>query len=209
MIARLVLRLPNRARQALLRPLESGSWRRRAYAAPSPPHIKRAVLLRACTHPATWVETGTYLGDTTAALARSGALHVYTIEPDRKLAARARARFSQMPTVTVVEGASEDVLPELLPTLAGPVAFWLDGHYSGGVTHQGTTDTPIRQELQAIADHLGALRPVTVVVDDVRCFDPTIAAYAGYPSRDDLIDWARGNGLAWHVEHDMFVARGS
>ena len=132
---------------------------------------------------------------------------MFTIEPDPELAARAHKRFSHMPTVTVIEGASEDVLPDLLPRIVGPVAFWLDGHFSGGVTHRGNTDTPILAELTTIEQHLPTLQPVTVIVDDMRCFDPSHSPYAAYPSRDALVAWATRNKLAWHVEHDMFVAR--
>jgi len=63
-------RLLNRIHPTCVRPLENAQWRQRGYAAPSPPHVKHALLLRVGMPEETWIETGTYLGDTTALLAR-------------------------------------------------------------------------------------------------------------------------------------------
>ncbi len=123
------------------------------------------------------------------------------------LADRARKRFAGQSAITVHKGTSEAVFPTLLPTLSGDVSFWLDGHYSAGLTYKGEQDTPIREELQEIAKNIGHFGRCRIMVDDIRCFDPTIEAFAGYPSLDWLVDWARQTGLSWHIENDMFVAR--
>ncbi len=47
---------------------------------------------------------------------------------------------------------------------------------------------------------------VTVLVDDVRCFDPSQTEYAQYPSRSTLVAWADRLDLWWIIEHDIFVA---
>jgi hypothetical protein len=91
--------------------------------------------------------------------------------------------------------------------MSGAVNFWLDGHYSGGITHQGPTDCPICAELEAIEKNLSHFAAVTVLIDDIRCFDPSIPEYADYPDVDYLVDWARKNKLRWHIEHDIFAAR--
>lgn len=185
---------------------ESREWALRQYASPSLAHIKRAVLLRLGFPQAIWVETGTFMGDT-AELLSNHSKAVYTIEPDRALYEQAAARFSGGSKVKALHGLSEDVFPTLLPTLSGTVNFWLDGHYSGGITHQGPTDCPVREELQNVESNLSRYERVAVLIDDVRCFDPSIPEYADYPSLDFLVDWARKNGLAWHIEHDIFVAK--
>ena len=46
-----------------------------------------------------------------------------------------------------MQGTSEVQLPKILDRLDGAVSFWLDGHFSAGVTFQGDQDTPIREEL--------------------------------------------------------------
>jgi hypothetical protein len=182
------------------------AWAARGFAAPSPPYIKRTVCLRAGLPGATWVETGTYRGETTAVLARV-ARRVYSIEPEPKLLARARARFLTTPNVEILGGLSEEILPALLPRISGDVCFWLDGHYSEGETFQGPKDTPIIEELAAIAAVAPRLDRLVVMVDDVRCFDPSQHGFADYPPKTYLIGWAERLGLVWHIEHDIFIAQ--
>ncbi len=180
-------------------------WRQRNFEAPSPAKVKRNVLLRNAIPGAPWIETGTYLGDTTMFLARRFP-RVVTLEPSAELCERARRRFAGMPQVEVVNDISENVFPKLLPQLSGALNFWLDGHFSAGPTHRGPKDTPIIEELASIQANLSRFPKIAVLVDDVRCFDPTLPEFAGYPERDMLVDWARNNGLNWSIEHDIFVA---
>jgi hypothetical protein len=181
------------------------AWRARGYAAPSPNHVKRMVLARVALPNATWVETGTYLGDTTAFLS-SRSRAVITIEPEPSLYRKAAERFKRTSNVRVIEGRSEDVMPEVLASLSGPTCFWLDGHTSGGITYSGPLGTPIEVELTAIEARLAHITPIVVVVDDVRLFSPE-GEQDGYPPLDTLVQWATRNGLEWAIEHDMFIGR--
>jgi hypothetical protein len=104
--------------------------------------IREDVLTRNGWPNATWVETGTYLGDTTEFLSHTARM-VYSIEPGVKLYVDACDRFAHRANVKVLYGLSEDVLPALLPGLTGDVCFWLDGHYTDESTHRGPQDTPI------------------------------------------------------------------
>jgi hypothetical protein len=152
----------------------------------------------------TWVETGTYLGETTAMLAAAGGT-VHTIEPAVELHRRAVERFRHNPRVTVHAGTSEDVLPRLLPSLRGPVTFWLDGHWSGGETFRGNTDCPLVHELAAIDRHLRNQDRTVLLIDDIRCLDPTVPDFAHYPSLDHVVDRCRVMGFRWWIEHDILV----
>lgn len=181
-------------------------WAQRGYAPPSPAFIKHQVVLRNGITGATWVETGTYKGDTSALLAENSK-RVFTIEPADHLFAAAKKRFASKPNVEVIHGLSEEVFPRLIPTLTGDVNFWLDGHFSSGITHQGPKDTPIEEELACIESHIRNFTRLAVLVDDVRCFNPALPNCAGYPKLDVLVDWARKNHLEWHIEHDIFVAK--
>lgn len=183
-----------------------GAWRSRDYEAPSPKAVKDRVLRRNSIPGGAWVETGTFLGETTSLLASWGG-PVYSLEPARSLFLRAERRFKKQRHVTIINAPSEDAFPALLPTLAGPVNFWLDGHFSAGATFQGELDTPIIAELEAIAANLPKLSPVAILVDDVRCFDPTLPEFLTYPPLDVLVDWARKHGLRWHIEHDIMIMR--
>ncbi|CAN5632002.1 hypothetical protein BH10ACT10_BH10ACT10_02920 [soil metagenome] len=181
-------------------------WMRRGYSMPAPQRVKWAVLDRYGAGVDVWVETGTFRGETTAHLAGQ-APRVYSIEPSAELARGATTTFAGNPRVTILHGVSEVELPKVLEGLAGgSVAFWLDGHFSAGITFQGDADTPIREELAAIEQHRAKFSRVVVLVDDVRCFEPTDPEYSHYPDRSWLVGWADRNQLRWNIEHDIFVA---
>lgn len=182
------------------------AWRGRDYDAPSPKTVKDRVLRRNSIPGGTWVETGTFLGETTSLLASWGG-PVYSLEPAKSLFDRAARRFKGQRHVVIVNAPSEESFPKLLPTLKGPLNFWLDGHFSAGATFQGELDTPIISELDAIAANLPKLLPIAILIDDVRCFDPTLPEYATYPPLDVLVDWARKHDLRWHIEHDIMIMR--
>lgn len=186
--------------------IDARVWRKRLYDVPAPQKVKWAVLDRHTIPGATWVETGTYLGDTTDFLAARSPM-VYSVEPSDALYKAGERRFRNRANVKLLHGTSEMVFPKLLKQLSGKVCFWLDGHASGGVTFQGVSATPVMNELLEIEASLPNFSSTVVLVDDMRCFDPTIPAYADYPPRAKLTEWAERNGMIWHIEHDIFVAR--
>jgi hypothetical protein len=167
---------------------------------------KQKVLLRNGLRDATWVETGTYMGDTTSVLSKVAKM-VYSIEPEPALFSKAEQRFSNTSNVKIIKGLSEDVFPKLLPTLSGNVCFWLDGHYSAGITFKGPQETPIIDELTGIGRNITQMGKVVVMVDDVRCFDPSNPEFSAYPPVGFLVDWARKHNLTWHIEQDIFIAK--
>lgn len=181
-------------------------WGKSFYAAPSPHFIKHAVLLRNAFPSSTWVETGTYLGQTTKELSKHGAF-VYSIEPEPTLYSNAVEYFESYQNVEILKGLSEEVFPSLLPKLSGDINFWLDGHYSAGVTHKGPQDTPILDELAHISRNLDHFLKVCVMIDDIRMFNPELEDYSSYPTLNVLVEWANQNGLCWHIEHDIFIAK--
>jgi len=137
---------------------------------PMPARAKRRLLRRYARefrlH--TLVETGTYLGDTVAALRRDFG-HIYSIELSPELAQRARKRFQTARNVTIVEGDSGIKLAEIVRGLETPTLFWLDGHFSGGVTARGSLDSPLIAELDTVLNH-----PATgdvILIDDAAWLD--------------------------------------
>ena len=148
-----------------------------------PPHAAKQELLRATSREhglRTLVETGTFMGDMVAAMLREFD-SVHTIELAPHLAAAARRRFRAVASVTVHEGDSGAVLPAILRTIDRPTLFWLDGHWSAGVTARGDRDTPIVGELDAIFGHPLA-RSHAILVDDARLFD----GRGDYPRIDEI-----------------------
>ena len=180
-------------------------WVRNGYGVPAPQTVKLSVLSRYGYLDGTWVESGTYLGQTTEFLARK-ASQVITIEPSHELVTRARKKLSKFGNTRVIEGLSEFELPKLLSGLSGDVSFWLDGHASGGITYGRPEDTPIREELKAIAKYLERWERAAILIDDFRGFGGRGADQGDYPSRSDLVSWADENELNWTVQHDIFIA---
>src|SRR4051812_10654258 len=133
---------------------ERAAWALRGSKPPLPSYAKSALLrgLAASRRFEALVETGTYLGD---GLARLSPLfpRSFSIEVEPALHARAKARFAGRNEIELLFGDSATALKALLarPDFPqGPVFFWLDGHYSGGITGQGALETPIMAELEAV-----------------------------------------------------------
>ena len=197
--------VPLTARVRAQRAYLYAKWLSSGQPSPAPQAVKLGVFARYGYEGGTWVESGTYLGDTTRILARH-AERVFTIEPSSELAARARQGLADLSNVEVLEGLSEDVLPSLLHGLNGTISFWLDGHASGGLTHSGSKVTPIREEFATISEHIGQFDRVAVLVDDFRGFGGRHDVDGAYPSRASLVAWADSHNMNWTVEHDIFVS---
>ena len=182
---------------------ETLKWRRLNYSSPSPQHVKIRVLKSNSLKNATWVETGTYLGDTTSKLARI-ARKVISIEPQAELSAFSSNRLKRFKNVEIINATSESCIIKVLEGISGPTCFWLDGHYSGDVTFQGAEISPITAELSAISNFL-TRNQVVIFVDDFRLF--VNSANTAYPPHLTLVDWAVKNDLSWTVEQDIFIAK--
>jgi hypothetical protein len=183
-------------------------WQSQGFSMPCPPIVKQSVLQRNGFSNSVWIETGTYLGDTTLFLSKISNF-VHSIEPENKLFLNAQIRFKDFENVNLIHGSSEDVFPDLLSKINGNVNFWLDGHYSAGITYKGKNDTPIKEELISISQFINNFEKICVCIDDIRCFDPSNPDYATYPEVDFLIEFAKDNNLKWHIEHDIFIAKSS
>lgn len=118
---------------------------------PAPHPVKQKTLARyAKKHGLrTLVETGTFYGDMVAAM-RNDFREIFSIELREPLAIKAQRRFCRYPHISILHGDSASVLGKLVPTLGNPTLFWLDGHYSGGITAKGDAVTPSFRELSHI-----------------------------------------------------------
>ena len=181
-------------------------WEFTLFASPSPHFIKQACIKRNAIIGSTFVETGTYLGLTTEYAAKFSN-SVISLEPDEPLYKKAKELFADFQNIEIINGASEDIFPKIIPMLSGDVTFWLDGHYSGGVTYKSTSDTPIVLELSEIEKNLKKFGRLSIMVDDFRCFNPLTNEFKDYPQKTFLVNWAERNSLYWTVEHDIFIAK--
>ena len=178
-------------------------WSKTNFLENAPQQIKELVFEKYGVVNAPWIETGTFLGKTTNFL-RERYPHVHSIEPEIKLYNRALKRFHGK-NVTLYNDVSENILPKLLKNLFGDVNFWLDGHYSEGITFKGKKDCPVEDELNIIEANLNNFNKITILIDDVRCFLPANSQYPDYPSIDYLVDWTRRLDMYWRIEHDIFI----
>jgi hypothetical protein len=99
----------------------------------------------------TLVETGTYYGEMVAAM-KHHFDRIYSVEYEHQLATRAKNKFARYSHITILEGDSQQVIPELLKSLAQPTLFWLDAGYYGWAGLQGDKQR-LTTELEAILHH--------------------------------------------------------
>lgn len=131
-----------------------------------------------------FVETGTFLGQTTIEMADVFE-HCWTVEIDQKLYEGALSRFESHSNITAILGSSGDHMASILEDVDSPAIFWLDGHYSSHDTGRGDTDTPILQELDQILDH--PIKNHVILIDDARDF----LGINGYPTISRLRRFVR------------------
>ena len=165
-------------------------WYKNAFSEFAPPLIKRRILTSYLRSRGlkTFVETGTFTGDTLAEGAADKTVQAISIELADHYYRDAQRRFSGYQNVTLLHGDSGKLLPEVVDKLQAPALFWLDGHYSGGLTAKGALETPIHAELQAIFS--SAITGHVILIDDVRCFDGS----HDYPHLDELLAFIRDDG---------------
>ena len=181
------------------------AWVRRGFADQSPRFIKLKILDTA-ENVDLWIETGTFMGETTFYLGKD-LCQVVSFEPSEELAEAAKQRFFAYPNIRIVNSQSEDRLDEILTDVSPAIdhlAFWLDGHFSEGTTYRGSKETPITSELETIAKHNSSFKEITIFVDDFRCF---VTVMTDYPAPSFLTVWADENGFEWNIQHDIFIMR--
>ncbi len=147
-----------------------------------------------------FIETGTYMGEMVEALLNRFP-KIISIEFDPKLAQSAKSKFSAMPHVTILQGDSGKILPKLLKKIKEPCLFWLDAHYSGGVTGKADSDTPIIQEIKAIMKH--SCSDHVILIDDAREF----TGKNNYPTLAELRQIVQQGRKEWQMSVDADVIR--
>jgi hypothetical protein len=175
--------------------LKVPSWTLRNRPHPSPPHLKRRTIVTLTNKQKfeSFVETGTYRGDMLARISKKTSVNrILSIELDERLAAEAQLRFQKNSRIKILQGDSGKVLVNIMPELPEPALFWLDGHYSGGVTALGATTTPIFAELQAIDS--GKRNSDVILIDDIRLFNGD----DGYPTLEELTDFIHELNPKWN-----------
>ncbi len=160
---------------------EIRDWKRRGKPVPPPPFVKQIAVEHYAKKFSldTLVETGTYLGDMVEA-SKNTFRRIFSIELDTTLYNQARHRFSAFDHIVITQGDSGEVLPHVLAGISDPCLFWLDGHYSAGITARGQLETPVMEELGCILDH--PVADHVILIDDARLF----VGQHDYPTIEEL-----------------------
>lgn len=179
-------------------------WILQGYPMPAPFHVKINTLMRHSTSNSDWIETGTYLAETSLKLAKLNRnSQIYSIEPSKEIFNFVNSRFSRISNLNFLNGTSEELFESTLLKAGNKLNLWLDGHYSGDVTFRGEIDSPIIHELDCLTKHASRFESITVFIDDFRLFGSS----AGYPNKEYLVKWAESNNMSWLLENDIFIAR--
>lgn len=166
-------------------------------------YAPRDEMLRHGSHLNTFVETGTYHGET-AEWASTQWPVVHTVEKSPSLF-KPKLEF---PNIRYYLGDSREVLKEELHEVISnePCIFWLDGHwFDHGDNPAGSEDDcPLLEELAIIAK----TRPAHVIfIDDAHLIRKRYDHYTSWPTDEDL---RALYGDAWefsYVENTLLMKR--
>lgn len=176
------------------------NWQRRGKPNPPPYSVKEAVVKGYAKKFSidTFVETGTYFGDMVYAM-KDTFNKIYSVELDDNVYKKAKERFARFPHIQIIQGDSGRALPNILSLITEPALFWLDAHYSGGITARGDLDTPIMKELQHIFNN--SIHDHVILIDDARHF----RGQNGYPTLKELQSFVfqRYPGSVFEVKNDI------
>lgn len=114
----------------------------------------------------TFIETGTYNGDTTFTV-EPYFKQIYTIEISDMYYQRTKAKYKGQ-KINFLFGDSSIVLKGLLGGLSTDAIFFLDGHWSSQDTGRGVKDCPLMEEIE----HINTLfkHKAIIIIDDYRLF---------------------------------------
>jgi len=156
-------------------------WLKSSKPIPPPHGVKQAIIkdyARTYQCPI-FFETGTCKGDMIQAV-KDDFRQIYSVELSESLYQQARQRFQNNPHITLLQGDSGKVVPEVLEQISQPCLFWLDAHYSGPHTAMGEELSPVREEIVPILNHW--VRNHIILIDDAREF----RGKDGYPDIMEL-----------------------
>ncbi|MES2838454.1 MAG: hypothetical protein V4667_13080 [Bacteroidota bacterium] len=180
---------------------EIEQWRKNGSPTP-PPHPLKQVTIRAYKNKfklSTLIETGTYMG-TMVEAQRTYFDKIISIEVSDELYKIVKDKFKQYNHIILFKGDSGEIMPDVLKDIKEPCLFWLDGHYSSGVTGKGELNTPIFKELDAIfANNKNHI----ILIDDARCF----IGEDDYPTIEKLKEYVLKLNPNYHLKSEDDIIR--
>jgi hypothetical protein len=119
-----------------------------------------------------FVETGTYIGEGIQFALAAGFSVVRSVELSDELYQKNLRKFAGQNAIRLFHGASDEQLWNMIEDVHEPITFWLDAHFSGGITAKGSENCPILKELRVIQRH--PIKTHTIMIDDSRYFGTDI-----------------------------------
>ncbi len=181
---------------------EVGAWKRQGRPPPPPHLVKRRIVVQYGRQYRVriLIETGTYKGDMVHRC-RKRFKRIVSIELDHRLYQDACRRFASDRHIEIYQGDSAKLLPKVIEGVSEPCLFWLDGHYSAGITAKGDLNTPIMDELSAICEH--PIDGHVILIDDARCF----TGEEDYPTVDEVRDFVSSRKSDYEFALDLDIIR--
>jgi len=144
------------------------------------------------------VETGTYLGDMIY-FNLDKFKKIFSIELSENLANMSKNIFKNKKHVKILIGDSGIKLKEVILELDSKSLFWLDGHYSGGLTAKGESNCPVLKELDIIFNN-NIYRHI-ILIDDANAFD----GKNDYPNKEEIENIATQNNYNYFIKNNSFI----
>jgi hypothetical protein len=116
----------------------------------------------------TFIETGTYEGDTVQLAKEFGFEHIHSIELNEDLHKKCAKRFENDTNIKIWQGDSVDRLRDIMKEVKGQATFWLDAHASGPLPGGKYGGSPLVHEIKAIGEH--ETKNHIIFIDDCRLF---------------------------------------
>jgi hypothetical protein len=139
------------------------------------------------------IETGTHMAQMLRAVLPL-VDDLYSIEMNPASYRRAVQRYSGDPRVHLIHGDSATELPRLLEHIDTPALFWLDAH-------NFEFETPIRAELQAVADYF--VPGHVIIIDDSKWFNGRYQ----YPTQEWMQEFVTRHFPGYRLEDKLHMFR--
>jgi hypothetical protein len=171
------------------------------------PPEELVLLLKHALNASTFVETGTFKGET-ALWAASHFDRVFTIENSKTLFDEATGNHKRHQNIEFLFGDSRAVLNRIVPEIHEPAVFWLDAHWCGMNSYGSDDQCPIMEEIGSIRsaniDHC-------ILIDDARLFlspPPFPNVIEQWPTIDSICSRIRSEDKSYYIVvfEDVIVA---
>src|SRR3989339_796179 len=99
----------------------------------------------------------------------------------------------------ILYGDSSNKLNKVIKKQKTPALFWLDAHYSGGITTKKEKETPIREELAQIFNNFKTGN--IILIDDARLF----VGKRDYPRIEEIKKMILSRNMKIKIEEDVII----